>query len=162
MALLATLSEHWAVPGHRLLRKSPRFRPRRADAGEIRPTAPPLGALWSCAAGNRTAVGVVAVATDGGPLPAAYVVPGPAAGRNFSRHVGVAASSLQPEADLIHRGRSALGGPIHPGLLGAVPCRGSARPDPDRAHLPPRIPNSLARASPPNQSGINPFNSSTG
>ncbi len=52
----------------------------------------------------------------------------------------------RPQAGPVRRRGSALGGRVHPGVPGAVSCRRPARPDPDRAHLPPRVPDAVARA----------------
>ena len=128
VALLAALPEHGAVPGHRLLRAGPRLRPRGAAAGPVRPAAPPPGAVRPGPAGDRAAVGVAPVPADPGPLPAALVVAGPAEGRNVPGHAGVAAHARRPEAGPVRRRGPALGGRVHPGVPGAVPRRGPARP----------------------------------
>ena len=156
VALLAALPEHGAVPGHRLLRAGPRLPPRGAAAGPVRPAAPPPGAVRPGPAGGRAAVGVAAVPADPGPLSAALVVAGPAAGGDVPAHAGVAARARRPQAGPVRRRGPALGGRVHPGVPGAVPRRGPARPHPDPAHLPPRVPDAVARRRPPDQPGPEP------
>ncbi len=95
-------------------------------------------------------------------FPAALVVPGPAEGRDVPGHAGVAAHARRPAAGPVRRRGPALGGRVHPGVPGAVPRRGPARPDPDRAHLPPRVPDALARGRPPDQPGPEPPDAAPG
>src|SRR5207302_2861592 len=116
----------------------------------------PPGAVRPGPAGGRAAVGVPPVPADPGAVPPALVAAGPAEGRDVPGHAGVAARARRPPADPVRRRGPALGGRLHPGVPGAIPRRGPARPDPDRAHLPPRVPDTLARPRPPDQPGPEP------
>ena len=87
-----------------------------------------LAAVRPGPAGDRAAVGVAAVAADPGPVPAALVVAGPPEGRDVPAHAGVAAHARRPQAGPVRRRGPALGGRVHPGVPGAVPRRGPARP----------------------------------
>ena len=89
-------------------------------------------------------------------FPPLVAAAGPAEGRDVPGHAGVAAHARRPEADPVRRRGPALGGRVHPGVPGAVPRRGPARLDPHPAHLPPRVPDALARGRPPDQPGPEP------
>ena len=89
-------------------------------------------------------------------FPAALAVAGPAEGRDVPAHAGVAARARRPQAGPVRRRGPALGGRVHPGVPGAVPRRVPARPNPDRAHLPPRVQAAVARRRPPDQPGPEP------
>ena len=109
VALLAALSEHRAVPGHRILRAGPRLRPRGAAAGPVRPAAPPPGAVRPGPAGDRAPVGVAAVAADPGPLPPARDVAGPAEGGDLPGPAGVAAHREPPAGRSCSSSRTCTG-----------------------------------------------------
>ena len=61
-------------------------------------------------------------------FPPLVAVAGPAAGRDVPGHAGVAAHARRPEAGPVRRRGPALGRRVHPGVPGAVPRRGPARP----------------------------------
>ena len=163
VALLAALPEQRAVPGHRLLRAGPRLRPRGAAAGPVRPAAPPPGAVRPGPAGDRAAVGVAAVAADHGPLPAARRCP-PARQREETframlewLHTRAARRPVLFVVEDLHWvDASTLE------FLGQFLAEGLHDSDPDPAHLPPRVPDALARGRPPDQPGPEPPDAAPG
>ena len=85
----------------------------------------------------------------------ALVARDPAEGRNVQDHTGLAAH-VRADAGPVRRRGLALGRRLHPGVPRDVHRRGVARFDPDRAHLPPRVQDTLARGRPSDEPGPEP------
>ena len=99
----------------------------------------------------------------GRPLPPARRCPRPGRGKRRSGPCWSGCTRVRrAEAGPVRRRGPALGGRVHPGVPGAVPRRGPARPHPDLAHLPPRVPDAVARGRPPDQPGPEPPHAAPG
>ena len=107
-------------------------------------------------------MGGALVAADPGPLPAAYAVAGPTAGRDVPGPAGVAAHARRPQAGAVRRRGPALGGCVHVGVPGAVPGRGPARLHPHGADFPPRVQDAVAGRRPSDQPGPEPTDAAPG
>ena len=117
------------VPGHRLLRAGPRLRPRRAAGGPVRPAGPPPGAVRPGPAGDRAAVGVAPVPADRTTaFPRSACRPARQREETFRALLEWLHTCAEPTAGPVRRRGPALGGRVHPGVPGAVPRRGPARP----------------------------------
>src|SRR5947208_2101683 len=162
MAVFAALPEHGSTPGHRLLRACPRLPPRGTAWRSVRPHAQSRGEVRPGPAGGRAPVGVAPIATDPRPVSAARVATSPPEGGDVPPPAGVATRARGPQADLLHRRGSALGGRDHPGIPGTIPRRVLARWNPDLAHLPPRVQAAVDRRGPPDHTFSEPADQAPG
>src|SRR5262249_8127756 len=94
-------------------------------------------------AGRGAAVRGAPVAAHGRALSSPRAVAGPGAGEDVRGLAGMAARLRRAAAGAVRGRRLALGGRVHPGVPGAVPCRGPAPPGPDHSHLSPGVPDVL-------------------
>ena len=152
-----------AVPGHRLLRAGPRLRPRGAAAGPVRPAAPPPGAVRPGPAGDRAAVGVAAVAADARTAsPRSSLSPARQREETFRAmlewlHTRAARRPVLFVVEDLHWvDASTLE------FLGQFLAEGLHDSHPHPAHLPPRVPDALARGRPPDQPGPEPPDAAPG